>query len=248
MGWFGGFFGDKESVVQACLKPWRNEERRVSCKVIEHSLSGSTLWSVREITHEDTGETERFIELDLIKYRSGEYMYKQLEETCGPVETNCPLKFLDMVEDPGSYATEWRQRVREYHSMQNERRKMLKRIVPGCTLRLRHTCTVHYVLVTSVTPFIYGRDVISGTQYRIPKKHIEEVILDYPLKPLGHDVTLPETLMKNKDGATVLTRYWYNGVPVYEVHPRRSGFTCNSGPKALDYLADVIVSMRRIAA
>lgn len=74
--------------------------------------------ATREVVH-----SIRFIGVYLIKFYKpkkddwqGGWGYKPMDESCGPVEVSCPLKYLDMVPDPGSYATEWRKNVREWHA------------------------------------------------------------------------------------------------------------------------------------
>lgn len=57
-----------------------------------------------------------FIGLDLMKGgRSEGWGYKDLDETCGPNEVNCPMAYLDQAGPAEGYAVDWRERVREYH-------------------------------------------------------------------------------------------------------------------------------------
>jgi hypothetical protein len=63
----------------------------------------------------------RFIRVDLImgnRIKGGgyEWGYKGMTESCGPCEVSCPLSYLDMVPDPGGYATDWRAKVRAWHA------------------------------------------------------------------------------------------------------------------------------------
>lgn len=45
--------------------------------------------------------------------RDSEWIYKPIDETMGPCETDCPLSLLDLVPCPDSdYARGWRERVR----------------------------------------------------------------------------------------------------------------------------------------
>lgn len=85
-------------------------------KTLKHCFKGNNMWAVQEYTR-PTGEVVRFICLYLLRgsnnSRDG-WGYKDISEGAGPVELSCPVSYLDMVPDPGGYATEWRQRVRAY--------------------------------------------------------------------------------------------------------------------------------------
>jgi hypothetical protein len=69
---------------------------------------------------------ERFVILFLIcgSARSEEpsWGYKDIEETMGPVELDCPLDLFDLVPEPtgddqsAKWAREWRERVRAFHA------------------------------------------------------------------------------------------------------------------------------------
>jgi hypothetical protein len=51
----------------------------------------------------------------------------------GPCEVNCPLSYLELVPDPGGYATAWRERVRNYWL----RKKLAEAIKPGVVFRMK---------------------------------------------------------------------------------------------------------------
>lgn len=99
---------------------------------IKHCWKGNNLWAVQEgRTHDDKPVT--FIALYLVRggnnSRDG-WGYKDMDETTGPYYYNCPLSYLDMVPDPGGYATEWRAKVREHHTKANQK------LVEGQRIRL----------------------------------------------------------------------------------------------------------------
>lgn len=50
--------------------------------------------------------------------------YKGMDETWGPVELNCPLKYLSLASAPRGHAVEWRERVRAYHAAKRARPKL----------------------------------------------------------------------------------------------------------------------------
>lgn len=101
-------------------------------KTIKHCFKGNNIWAVQEYTYPDShanaGQTVQFIALYLIKgpvfgrghLRDG-WGYKDMDESAGPCHYNCPISYLDMVPDPGGYATEWRAKVREHHAMSSRK-------------------------------------------------------------------------------------------------------------------------------
>jgi hypothetical protein len=100
-------------------------KKKCLTKCMRGRITG-TLYSVWEHTltrkaDASTVHTYRFIRVDLImgsRVKGGgyEWGYKGMTESCGPCEVSCPLKYLDMVPDPGGYATGWREKVREWHA------------------------------------------------------------------------------------------------------------------------------------
>ena len=85
-------------------------------EVLKHHLAPgsdgeSNLWKIVRRTYPD-GRSETFIALDLIINRGG-WGYKDLCESMGPYETNCPVEWLDEVPAPtDEYSIEFRRRVR----------------------------------------------------------------------------------------------------------------------------------------
>lgn len=121
---------DKERLVYYLLSAERSGP---NYKVLAHRVVGNHLWTAMERTSDD-GATERFIGLDLM--RSGHptegWGYKDLCESMGPCEVDCPLAFLDMVPPPDSkYAEGWREKVRAHHAATARRRKLRTQVKPG---------------------------------------------------------------------------------------------------------------------
>lgn len=94
-----------------------------TAKVLAHCVKGNVLWIVRVRDDLEGKRVDGWIECNLLASDKGEWGYKDMEESCGPGVSNCPLKYLDMVPCPeGGYAKEWRERVRAYWAA----RKILK--------------------------------------------------------------------------------------------------------------------------
>jgi len=75
----------------------------------------------------------------LLQSSGGEWGYKDMDESMGPCDTSCPVKYLDMVPDPGGYATEWRAKVRAANRLKATKSKivvgMRVKLIGGCTVR-----------------------------------------------------------------------------------------------------------------
>jgi len=97
-------------------------------KVLARCCKGETLWAVFEYTDRIPASSyaperkpgDRFLCLFLlgkttIRGRVA-WGYKDMGEESGPYYYNVPLEYLDMVPDPGGYATAWREEVRKRHA------------------------------------------------------------------------------------------------------------------------------------
>lgn len=99
-------------------------------RTIKSCWKGNNLWAVQEYTYdqgEKAGQTVQFIALYLVRWHGKDcqgWGYKDMDESAGPCYYNCPLTYLDMVPDPGGYATEWRAKVREL--AERSKRKLIE--------------------------------------------------------------------------------------------------------------------------
>ena len=72
-------------------------------------------------------EGERFAVVVLVRRRDGMVYTKVMTEDMGPYEYAFPLSFLDLLSPTDNeYALNWRERVREYHSVKVGRPKLAK--------------------------------------------------------------------------------------------------------------------------
>lgn len=95
--------------------------------VLKSSMVGSTYYAA--VHNQRTGDI--WAAVFLTKRDKGEFGYKDMDETCGPVEAKCPVGILDLLTPPANnYAAEWRHRCREYHA-----RPKLK---PGQIIEFEH--------------------------------------------------------------------------------------------------------------
>lgn len=149
-----------------------------SFKTVEHSISGNHLWAVVDIEYPDHPEfNARFIALYLLSSGDADgWGYKDLEETMGPCEADCPLRFLDLVPEPDPekhpYAKGWRDKVRAFHAGKRERASVTKTIKPGQRWMLVPGCNVEWVTIVGKAPQRgqWYANTPSGTNVRVMTK------------------------------------------------------------------------------
>ena len=129
MGWLIGYTQDKKTFVQEMLG-----KSSPTCVFEEHAVRGNNLWvrASNPIVREDSS----FILLFLLrKDRGYGWGYKEIDETMGPCELDCPIGMLDRCAAPmGEVAAAWRARVRAYHAARPKRVKW----APGMQLTIPH--------------------------------------------------------------------------------------------------------------
>ena len=132
-------------------------------KTLKSCWTGNNLWAVQECTKGEYAG-QRFIALYLCKFYKDEGGYKDVDESAGPYYFNCPLAYLDMVPDPGGYATEWRANVRKYWADRN------RKLVEGQRIKLygkEYTVGV----VRNGKQRVWDYDV----EYTLPKRMMKDV-------------------------------------------------------------------------
>jgi len=156
MGWYYTHGATLADVIRELTR----EETRdgFTIRTLAHALRGPVLWTVQESG--EPGNVRRFVGCYLLRRTKHEAGYKPMDESMGPVDVSCPLSFLDMVPDPGGYATEWRAKVRAYHARVNRKLRV------GDVVKLRSR-DVPEVTVTTLRPL---RGVFHGVTYRVPRR------------------------------------------------------------------------------
>jgi hypothetical protein len=99
-------------------------ERKARCFKGNPAYAGVLwiVWEKRITPLNGTVKTSRFISCDLLRCTSGEWGYKHLNESDGPLHYHCPLGYLREV--PEVQNEEWRDAVRKYHADVAKRRKL----------------------------------------------------------------------------------------------------------------------------
>jgi hypothetical protein len=124
-------------------------------------------WTLWEQKHLDASghavrPTRRFVVCFMMQCYSGCWGWKDVDETMGPIDINCPLSYIEQCTEPeNEYAKVWRERVRAYHA------RLSKEVKVGVVYQLRG-CKVQTVRIVSLRPLKgLGED---GNLYRIPKR------------------------------------------------------------------------------
>lgn len=136
MGWsFSTAWYNRRTLIEDRIRNqnWISVETGIqsSHKILAYCMRGNNLWKVVESFQYDKDGKQiyhcKWIGLDLLQNggHSHGWGYKDMDETCGPCQSNCPLAYLEMVKDfpPEGYAINFRERVREYHKLQAKKRQ-----------------------------------------------------------------------------------------------------------------------------
>lgn len=119
MGWTSCYQWEKPSDVRdEILADYARQSDRF--EVIDHKITsyGRNWWMLLRCKKDD-GTHEDIIVLYLIRpsYKGSGCAYKDIEESMGPCEVDCPLSLLDKASDTTSKdAVDWRERVRAAHA------------------------------------------------------------------------------------------------------------------------------------
>lgn len=109
MGWlYSTRWTTRKAVMDHILEPWTDGTVAIAHAAKRFARTLYVVW--------EKPDGIRFIAIYLInsgkRAGDGEAGYKDMDESMGPCEDECPVEFFDLVPDPGSYATEWRARCR----------------------------------------------------------------------------------------------------------------------------------------
>jgi hypothetical protein len=171
MGWLFGW-NDKASLIRHL----NGDNIAGYHKLIANSVRGRCLWQVLE----PVNGNPRFIALYLLSKSGGEdWGYKDIDESMGPVEVNCPLSYLELAPEgdtaPTGYSREWRERVRQYH----EKRHAGVKINVGEVWGLRGTRVPMRVRIDSVKP-LRGICLEDGRRYKLTRSLLDSKELPNP--------------------------------------------------------------------
>ena len=106
-------------------------------EVLKSAMVGTTYYAAVKTTYRD-GKSTVWAAIFLTKTGCGTYGnfgYKDMDETCGPAECQCPKGILNLLtETDSTYAKEGRERSLKYHEWKKER-KTLESLPAGSRIR-----------------------------------------------------------------------------------------------------------------
>src|SRR5690554_6189066 len=133
MGWLFGWSTKKEMVEHLVRQDGSNVD------VIDHSLRGNNLWMLCRMKNATESHPEgfKFITLCKLQYAKGcggwnigdgaanDWGYKDIDESMGPCELDCPEKFLAQSDDTSEHGVPWRESCRQWRRERSERLKFI---------------------------------------------------------------------------------------------------------------------------
>lgn len=160
----------KQQMIQDITSDEKSET--MSWQTIDQSLRGNVLWTVCKITDLQANTEKNVIFCYLLSKNEGEWGYKDMSESCGPFQYNCPLKFLKMAPVADQ---EWRDKVIAYHAENN--RKSSTPIVFNEIYELLPTCNVKSVRITGRIKRSLVGVAVDGRSYKVNPKYLTGKIL-----------------------------------------------------------------------
>lgn len=112
MGWT--FSNDPSFRRADLIKQLKSPGQWHPCKLLKSRAIGNNFWALVE-----GSSGVRFVCLVLMKGggKDSGWGHKDIDESMGPLEVNCPISYLDGLPEPiNSPSKEWRERVRAYHA------------------------------------------------------------------------------------------------------------------------------------
>jgi len=148
----------------------------LTMKTVAKCVKGNVLWTVHEYVEAvyPNPVGKRWIGCYLMAADQGWWGYKDMDESMGPSDVSCPLSYLNMVPDPGGYATAWRERVKFHHA----KLAQFNGMKVGTKVKLRPGLTLAgepltEVTIDSVRPL---RAKVGFLTVRLSKKHIDAIL------------------------------------------------------------------------
>lgn len=131
---------DRIAEVEDQLK-W-GEEGEGIYKILKTSAVGSTVYSAIERIHKKTKERQVFAVVFLTSVDMKDYhnfSYKDMDETCGPSESKCPMSILKLLTPIDyEFANQWRERCYEYHKSKKSPTQNISKFPLGTKIKIKY--------------------------------------------------------------------------------------------------------------
>lgn len=142
MGWWGKYIGSNPSMREIRSHIEADTSMTVTsikfgyaiCVVDEQAVIKHTHW---QDAIEAGKNPLNYIVVALWRVSEGQLMIKQVSEDMGPCHYDIPMKYINKeceLMKGSKFATEWRQRVREYHANRKAQIKLMRSFTRGQTI------------------------------------------------------------------------------------------------------------------
>ena len=168
MGW--DFYADSRIDKQALIKKFREPGSLApGYEMLDSAVVGNNFWYLMRAP---SGEVSIGLNLMQSGGKGCGWGTKELDESMGPYEVNCPLHFLDKVSPPKFGAAEWREAVRKYHAERAQRKTSRPAYAEGQLWTTRTGLT--YQLLEKLEARRGWRvvKISTGMVYRAPFTHL----------------------------------------------------------------------------
>lgn len=162
-------------------------------KVLESAtVALKTFYAAIERTNKATGERQVWAAVILINYANQDrhnFGYKDMDESCGPNETDCPARILDLLTPTDSqYANDWRARCRATIAKRQDAQKL-------CAGMLVRSHGKQYKIIEKIGARGFVVTDETGTRYRMTAANARnaEVIDRAPAARPPTEETRPNT-------------------------------------------------------
>lgn len=180
MGWLFKQGSSKKDIIRNCTQGWVAADGKRKTECIALSCRGNNLWTVFKSTFDDERDPETYIILFMLRSDRGYgWGYKDVSESMGPYQVNCPLKYLEMAKS--DVRPEWREQVRKYHAMTGVQISAgdYIRMIPSACFRGKKLGVERVQLVNKGRLFL----LVDGYYVRVPRRHIESEVCRFPSVP-----------------------------------------------------------------
>lgn len=149
-----------------------------ACRIITESQYNPELKKFEQKVYaQEDAPVVAFITLTRINRKSDyNFFYKDLDETMGPAENQCPVSILNLLtETESEFANEWRSRCRRYHE-QKKGRKTLGDLPIGTKIRFKLNDGREVTLIKSPPAYQFKRSfwMVAGKNQYMPKTRIPD--------------------------------------------------------------------------
>lgn len=167
MGWTFPYGASRSDVIDELTREQKTANGGIF-RTLRKCFKGNTMYALHETGPE--GETRKWIGVYLLQRSGGDWGYKDMDESMGPIYYDCPVSYLDQADEPSNeYAKQWRAEVRRLAAV-----RKAKKPKKGETWSLPG-CSIPSVKITSLKPL---RGSHRGTTYKVKRGQLGEKLPD----------------------------------------------------------------------